>query len=371
MALRGSVAALAVLLAGACVTTGGSPEPSPTVDGVPELASLAERAAHTATPFDGSALIVGGCVSDGCSEATSSVVSVTAEGTVTIRPELLSPRDGHVAAALADGSVLVVGGFSGEGEPALATAETLGPQADAWQPTEPLQVGRGGHAAAALGDGRVLVAGGWIGSQTYTDSTEIYDPTTRSFVRGPNLPRAVDGLAAASLPDGSVLIAGGQIRPEVATGAAALVEPDGTLRQVRPLRHPRFKHAMVALPTGEVLVIGGTDDDHRLLTSTEVFDPSTHTFRDGPSLANGRYKLSGAAAALPDGRVIAAGGGSGVELIDLSAGTSRTVRTGTMDQVWASFSTVSVLPDQILLLGGYDQRINLTGLHQLLPIDQL
>ncbi len=369
MALRGSVAAFAVLVAGACATAGESPEPSPTLDGVPELASLAERAAHTATPFHGSALIVGGCVTDGCSQATSSVVSVSAEGTVTPRPELLSPRDGHVAAALADGSVIVVGGFRAEGEPPLATAETLDPEAEAWQPTGPLKVGRGGHAAAVLGDGRVLVAGGWIGSQTYTDSTEIYNPTTRRFARGPDLPRAVDGLAAASLPDGSVLIAGGQMRPEVATGAAALIQPDGSLRQVGPLSQPRFKHAMVSLPTGEVLVIGGTDNDHRLLASTEVFDPRTNTFRAGPSLVNGRYKLGGAVAALPDGRVIVAGGGSGVELIDLSAGTSRTVQT--LAGVWASFSTVSVLPDRILVLGGYDRRIGLTGLHQLLPIDQL
>ena len=208
---------MVVFLAGACSTTAESPEPSPIPDGSAKLASLAERAVHTATPFNGSALIVGGCVTDGCSEATSSVVSVAADGAVTIRPSLLSPRDGHVATALADGSVLVVGGFSGEGEPPLATAETLGPQADAWQATGPLRIGRGGHAAAVLGDGRVVVAGGWLGSQTYTDSTEIYDPVRRRFVRGPDLPRAVDGLAAASLPDGSVLVTGGQVRPGVAT----------------------------------------------------------------------------------------------------------------------------------------------------------
>ncbi len=161
------------------------------------------------------------------------------------------------------------------------------------------------------------------------------------------------------------------MRPGVATGAAAVIEPDGTLRRIGPLRHPRFKHAMVALPTGQVLVVGGTDDDQQLLTNTEVFDPRSGDFHAGPSLANGRYKLAGATAALPDGRVIVAGGGPGVELIDLSAGTSRTVPMGAMDQTWASFSTVSVLPDQVLVLGGYDQRIDLTGLHQLLPIDQL
>jgi hypothetical protein len=371
MAWSRYVAPLVVVVAGACSTTAGSPEPSPTPDDPAKLALLAGRAVHTATPVSGSALVVGGCVTDGCSQATSSVVSVAADGTVTLRPSLPAPRDGHVAAALADGSVLIVGGFSGEGQPPLATAETLGPDADAWQPTGPLRVGRGGHAAAVLGDGRVVVAGGWLGSQMYTDSTEIFDPTTRRFVRGPDLPQAVDGLAAASLPDGSVLVTGGQVRPGVATGAAAVVEPDGELRPVDPLLQPRFKHAMVGLSTGEVLVIGGTDNDHRLLTSTEVFDPHSRTFRAGPELASGRYKLGGAAAALPDGRVFVAGGGPGVELIDMRTGTSQPVRTSAPDRAWASFSTVSVLRDRVLVLGGYDRHIDLTGLHELLPIDRL
>jgi len=360
---------LAVLLAGAC-TTGESPEPT-TPQSAVDLAAVAQRAAHTATATDGSALIVGGCSTDGCSQATSSVVAVSSDGAVTSRPDLLAPRDGHVAVALEDGSVLVAGGFSGEGELPLASAETLQPEADTWRPTTPLHVGRGGHAAAPLGDGRVLVAGGWLGSQTYTDSTEIYDPATRRFVRGPDLPEAVDGLAAAPLPDGSVLVAGGQVRAEVATGAAALIEPDGTLREVDRLRQPRFKHTMVPLPTGEVLVIGGTDDDRRLLTSTEVFNPTTGKFRAGPDLTTGRYKLGGAAAVLPDGRVLVAGGGRGVEVIDVRAGTSVPVQAGSLGQVWASFSTVSVLSDRVLVLGGYDQAISLTGLHELLPLDQL
>lgn len=367
----GNLAAVVVLVAGACSTNGDAPTPSTLTRGSPELAAVAERAAHTATPFDGSILIAGGCATDGCSQATSSVVSVAVDGTVEAEPDLRAPRDGHVAVGLRDGSVLVVGGFRGEGEPPLATTETLAPGGNGWQRTGQLQIGRGGHAAARLGDGRVVVAGGWLGSQTYTDSTEIYDPLTRQFVRGPDLPHAADGLAAAPLPDGSVLIAGGQLRPEVATAAAAVIAPDGSLRTVAPLRQPRFKHAMVTLPTGEVLVIGGTDDDQRLLNSTEVYNPDTQRFRAGPELTTGRYKLGGAAAVLPDGRVIVAGGGRGIEMIDVEANSSEQVRTGSLEQMWASFSTVSVLSDRVLLLGGYDQAISLTGLHAVLPIGQL
>lgn len=101
-----------------------------------------------------------------------------------------------------------------------------------------------------------------------------------------------------------------------------------------------------------MLVIGATDDDNRLLTSSELFDPRTRTFTSGPSLASGRYKLAGGVAALPDGRVLVAGGGPGVELIDLRARTSRAVTAGSIGTVRGSFSTVSVIRDRVLILGG-------------------
>ena len=341
------------------------PEPGPG----PRLDDVALRAAHTATTTpDGTVLVAGGCAVDGCTTATPSVVAVDATGDVSVRPDLRTARDAHTAALLGDGSVLVAGGFSGEGQPPLASAETLAPGGTGWQPTAPMRTARGGHATAPLGDGRVLVAGGWIGSQTYTDSTEIYDPRTRRFVPGPRLPVAVDGLAAAPLPDGSVLVAGGQVRPGVATDQALVVHPDGTLTRVAPLGQARFKHAMVPLASGRVLVIGGTVDDRRLLTSTELFDPRTRAFRPGPDLSSGRYKLGGAAAVLPDGRVLVAGGGPGVEIIDVGAGTSRPYATGLVAPTRGSFSTVSVVRSRVLVLGGYDEDIRLTGRYALIGL---
>ena len=316
-------------------------------------------------------LVAGGCTVDGCTTATSSVVAVDSTGAVSARPGLLTARDAHTAALLDDGSVLVVGGFTAEGQPPLASAETLAPGGSGWQATAPMRVARGGHASAELGDGRVLVAGGWIASQTYTDSTEVYDPRTRRFERGPRLPVAVDGLAAAPLANGSVLLAGGQVRPGVATDQAVVVHPDGTLDAVEPLAHARFKHAMVALPSGEVLVVGGTPDDERLLASTELFDPRTRTFRPGPDLSSGRYKLGGAAAVLPDGRVLVAGGGPGIEVIDVAADATRLYPSDPTVPVRGSFSTVSVVRDRVLVLGGYDDAIRLTGRHALIPLARL
>ena len=89
----------------------------------------------------------------------------------------------------------------------------------------------------------------------------------------------------------------------------------GRPEPVGRLREARFKHALVPWVDGTVLVVGGTSDDRRLLDSTEVFDPRTSSFRPGPRLAHGRYKLTGGVAALPDGRVVVAGGGPGAEVI--------------------------------------------------------
>ena len=278
------------------------------------------------------------------------------------------PRDGHTATSLARGAVLVAGGWAGEGRPPSASAELYEPERDKWSAVGDMQTARGGHAAAALGGDRVLVAGGWVSRGRYTAATEIFDPASGSFASGPDLPYAADALDAVALPDGQVLVAGGRVQPGVASDAAVLIAPDGTLRMVGPMLQPRFKHVMVALPSGSVLVIGGTADDRVLLDSTEIFDPSKEKFSAGPTLVHGRYKMAGAATVLPDGRVVVAGGGAGVELVDPVLGTSRSIDG---DNVVRSFSTVTLIGDQVRIVGGYDERISLTRSDLAIPLDQL
>jgi len=317
---------------------------------------------------DDALLVTGGCVVDGCATATATSYVVEA-GDVERVGDLAEARDAHTATLLDDGRVLVTGGFAGEGRPPLTSAEVFDPATGAWREVGPLAVGRGGHAAALLGDGRVLVAGGWIGSGTYTATTELFDPATGRFVPGPDLPQALDGLAATSLPDGSVLVAGGQVRPGVASDAAVVVHPDGTAREVGPLGTARFKHSLTTLDSGRALVVGGTPDDQRLLRSTEVFDPVTRRFRSGPSLQEGRYKLTGSALALPGDRVVVAGGGSGVEVVDVDADRSR--RVPDLGDGTASFSTVGLTGGRLLVLGGYDEEIRLVDAARTLPVAML
>jgi hypothetical protein len=209
-----------------------------------------------------------------------------------------------------------------------------------------------------LGNGQVVIAGGWVSSRTYTDTIELYDPATGAFTAAAHLPEAVDSLASIALPDGSVLITGGQSSPGVASSLSVLVHPSGSVETLGALLQPRFKHAMVLLADGRVMVLGGTSDDNDRLNSTELFDPVTGRYSPGPSLIEGRYKLAGAAAVLPDGQVVVGGGGPGVELIDPATGA-----VSTLDSVSgvSSFGTVTAADGLLYFIGGYDEGIRLRG----------
>jgi len=60
---------------------------------------------------------------------------------------------------------------------------------------------RHAHTAVTLPDGRIFIAGG-----EYTSySTEFYDPVSKSFTLGPEMPRPLDSHFSVCLPDGRVL----------------------------------------------------------------------------------------------------------------------------------------------------------------------
>jgi hypothetical protein len=335
----------------------------------PDLSAVGERAAHTATTLrDGRVLIAGGCVVDGCGIATDQTALVAANGRSAVAgPAMSSARSTHTASLLPDGRVLLVGGFPGEGVGVTGRVDVFDPRADRITALSRLRQARGGHAAVTLDDGRVLVVGGWVAPQRYTSTVELIDPISGEASAGPPLPWAADALEAARLADGRVLVVGGQVASGVGTREAAVFDPvTGRWSSVGSLATPRFKHVVVNLPDGRVLVLGGTPDDDALLASTEIFDPGTGRFEPGPTMHEGRYKLSGGAVLLDDGRVLVGGGGTTLEVLDLAAGASEVVDDlGTR----ASFATVNLLRDgRALVVGGYDDRIDLVGLGRVLTI---
>jgi Ca2+-binding RTX toxin-like protein len=185
---------------------------------------------------------------------------------------------------------------------------------------------RSGAAAAPLPGGRVLVAGGSVGGfriERVFPTPEVFDPATNSFssagIGSMSVPRS--DAVAAPLSDGRVLLAGG-FNPS----GGALSEP----------------------------------------SSAEVFDPATGTFSSAGIGSMSVERRGAAAAPLPDGRVLVAGGHIGVGS-DLSSaeifapvscrGKQATiVGTSVADQIFGGPKA-----DVIVGVGGNDKLSGLAG----------
>ncbi|MGW4160936.1 Kelch repeat-containing protein [Streptomyces sp. NPDC004788] len=237
-------------------------------------------------------------------------------------------RCGHSATLLADGRVLVAGGSdrrSGDSEHSLTSAEVFDPEVGGrWTATGDLTDARAYHPAVALADGSVLVAGGW--TATRRDGSggaalaycERYDPGTGTWTRTSGLAAPRTAHQLTPLPDGSVLATGG--------GTSGDIGPDGrvdpyslaTAERYRPgpgawTREPdmpcgRSLHRALPLPSGQVLVVGGsTEPLHDAgLSSAVLYDPLTRSWSPAAGMAVGRTEF--AAVPLADGRILVAGG---------------------------------------------------------------
>jgi hypothetical protein len=123
------------------------------------------------------------------------------------------------------------------------------------------------------------------------------------------------------------------------------------------LTTPRVKLGAAAVGRSLILVLGGATDTEgrRRLDSSELVDLDTGDVTPGPRLHEGEYKLDGAVAQLPDGRVVV-GGGSELEVYDRRSNAFQQV-AGPLGSA-TSFRTVTpVGPDTVLVAGGYDERI--------------
>jgi hypothetical protein len=201
----------------------------------------------------------------------------------------------------------------------LAPQAALGAGGGSFGPTGSMGTARYAAVAGPLKDGRVLVAGGFYddgGGDHYLASAEVFNPATNSFSSagiGPmGTPRR--GAVAAPLPDGRVLVAGGDYNDGVDhfLASAEVFNPaTNAFTPVGDMGIARVRAAAAPLPDGRVLVAGGNDGTTRL-SSAEIFNPATNAFT--PVGGMGIDRARAAAAPLPDGRVLLAGGTNGAPL---------------------------------------------------------
>jgi len=223
--------------------------------------AAARAAAIAARLSDGRVLLTGGVTSELDPLASAEIFDPATSRFAAVGP-MLTARVGHAAVTLADGRGLLVGGRQVRRGETLRSAEIFDPATGRFQVTGQMATPRHKHAAIRLADGRVLVIGGSDardGRGRYR-STELYDPATGKFSPGADMNSQRFKLtdAIAILPSGSVLVAGGAAQFELYQPAKrAFVTLAGSLDGSR-----EFATASL-LPNGDVLVLGGYDEQIR------------------------------------------------------------------------------------------------------------
>jgi hypothetical protein len=155
---------------------------------------------------------------------------------------------------------------------------------------------RSGHSAAPLLDGTVLVVGG-----TSATGAELYNPATDSWSLTGATQASRDTPALVRLPDGRVLAVGGTYSVQW----AEIYDP-ATRRWSRTSAMDVARRAPGAalLADGRVVVVGGVTG----LASNEIYDPAANTWTlTSPNPAGPRSE-GPLAATLADGRVFVVGG---------------------------------------------------------------
>ncbi len=319
-----------VLLAGGCGTSAQLYDPA--TGSFSPTGSLGQvRAGTTATLLsDGRVLFAGGY---NCAPAGQDGIWASAElydpstGTFSPTGSLVAPRTQHTATLLADGRVLIAGGLSGsspasanvitlasyrtaETDSFLTTAELYDPATGRFSRTGSMSSPHRGHTATLLQDGRVLVVGNGGESSPSSKAADLYDPATGKFSKAGSMKTGRWLHSATLLQDGRVLILGGRSpKDSVYTGAEAFDPVSGEFKSVGSMGDGRQQHAATLLPDGRVLITGGLWSDGqkwRVLSATEMFDPSTGTF--SPKGSMGTPREGHAAILLGDGRVLIVAG---------------------------------------------------------------
>lgn len=188
-----------------------------------------------------------------------------------------------------------------------------------WRSTGDMSHGRFYFGLDPLPDGRLLATGGCSASvcsgdltlpacRTVVSAAEALDLPTRTWSRLGDANLRAFLHVHATLPDGSILVAGGCANPDcTAVSVLADVWDVGidAFRALPDLAIAQAGMVSAALPDGRVLAAGGCDAAG-CSTDAVAFDPGTETWlaRAPMTVARGRAAVQ----ALLDGRVLAVGG---------------------------------------------------------------
>jgi len=257
---------------------------------------------------------------------------------------LATARVLHSVVALPNGTVLVAGGApTSTGANALSSAELYNPATQSFTTIGSMNSARAAFTMTVLQNGLVLVAGGLNGS-TVLSSAELFDPSTNTFtLLTASLVVARSQHFATLLPTGEVLITGGSSSAGSSLASAEVFDPATKTftATAGPMTVARSGHHADVLSNGQVLVTGGLASGIDVLASAEFYDPVANTFTATGSMATARYNHG--SALLFNGNVLVAGGNTsnGEELVSIAAAETYNPSTGTFSSTGSATRPIS------------------------------
>lgn len=261
---------------------------------------------------------------------------------------------------LPNGKVMLVGGHLLQDDNGLVYTNIFDPIAETWSRAGDMTQPRWYPTLTELGDGHLVVMGGTMSrihepvlqDPIYSYLAEVFSHSTNTWTPLNNAPRVVgtyprnflmptgnrilvittDGVTAILDVDseswspnfstnvpaggnpGAVMYRPGKVIYTVgnSTSVMDLNQPNPAWRTVQNMAYSRYDHSMIALPDGNVLVIGGssdgTDAHNSAVLAAEIWNPNTETWTQVAAMNQPRMYHS-VGFLLPDASVLTAGGG--------------------------------------------------------------
>eukprot|EP01071_Lankesteria_metandrocarpae_P006172 Lankesteria_metandrocarpae@DN4266_c0_g1_i10.p1 len=158
---------------------------------------------------------------------------------------------------------------------ALCDVECYDALRDCWTAAPPLNVSRRNTAGATLNDDRLFAIGGFDGASILT-SVEAYDPRMRSWTLVASLNTARSS-AAVAVYGGALYVFGGTRGERLKTVEVY----DQRMDKWQPLDKDMLEVRSAACACGisdNVYILGGTDAEHKVHSSVEVYSGATNAW---------------------------------------------------------------------------------------------